>query len=120
MAGLIHSGLTEYMGLGFGVLFVLYLREQRWFVAGIWLMILGLQSFVVGLIASLFALLHLLNNVGIPIARKTMEMGAVVIPSLCVVVPFWYSLLKHFVTRMLCLLRWMLRMRFLRGCPPLI
>ena len=66
MSGLIHSGLTEYMGLGFGVLFVLYLREQRWLIAGLWLMVLGLQSFVVGLIASLFGAIHLFINTGIP------------------------------------------------------
>ena len=33
-------------------------------------MILGLQSFVVGLIASLFGLLHLLNNSGFPIPKQ--------------------------------------------------
>ncbi len=89
MAGLIHSGLTEYMGLGFGVLFVLYLREQRWFVAGLWLMVIGLQSFVVGLIASLFGVVHLWINIGVPRTReKLLKWLQVALPSLCVVLPF--------------------------------
>ena len=97
MVGLIHSGLTEYMGLGFGVLFVLYLRERKWLVVGIWLMILGLQSFVVGLIASLFGLLHLLNNIGIPNTQARLwKWGQVIIPSLCVVVPFGILCLETF------------------------
>ena len=89
MTGLIHSGLTEYMGLGFGILFVLYLREQRWFVAGLWLMVLGLQSFVVGLIASLFGVIHLWFNIGIPKTKQELWTWLqVALPSLCVVFPF--------------------------------
>ena len=89
MSGLIHSGLTEYMGLGFGVLFVLHLREERWFVAGLWLMILGVQSFVVGLIASLFGAIHLSINTGIPKNKDQLWVWIqVVLPSICVVIPF--------------------------------
>ena len=89
MAGLIHSGLTEYMGLSFGVLFVMGLQNEKWIKAGLWLMVLGLQSFVVGLIASLFGILHLLLNVGVPIHRDRLLIWIqVVIPSLLLVVPF--------------------------------
>ena len=89
MAGLIHSGLTEYMGLGFGVLFVRTCANRDGLWPVIWLMILSLQSFVVGLIASLFGFLHLLNNVGIPNSQERLwKWGQVVLPSLCVVVPF--------------------------------
>ena len=95
MAGLIHSGLTEYMGLAFGVLFVLCLREDRWFRAGLWLMVLGLQSFVVGLIASLFAIVHLLSNIGFPKDKERLWLWTqVVLPSLCIVVPFGFLCLQ--------------------------
>lgn len=89
MSGLIHSGLTEYMGLGFGVLFAMTLSEQQWWKAGLWLMILGLQSFVVGLIATLFGVIQLFYRVGIPANKDRLWIWVqVALPSLCVVVPF--------------------------------
>ena len=54
-------------------------------------MMLGLQSFVVGLIASLFGILHLLLNVGVPIHRDDVRAWVkVALPSLLIVVPFGF------------------------------
>ena len=89
MSGLIHSGLTEYMGLGFGVWFAMMLSQKQWWKAGFWLMLLGLQSFVVGLIATLFGVIQLLYREGMPFTRDQIwTWGKVALPSLCVVVPF--------------------------------
>ena len=63
--GLIHSGLTEYMGLGFGVLLLRSLGDRCYWKAGIWLMVLGCQSFVVGLIGVLYVSIVLSLEEGI-------------------------------------------------------
>ena len=58
-----------------------------------WLMVLGLQSFVVGFIASLFAVLHFLLNVGVPYQRDRLLLWLrVALPSSINRRSIWFSL----------------------------
>lgn len=86
VAGLVHSGLSEYMGLIFGVFLAQSLHEQRFGRAGLWLMVLGIQSFVVGVIASLFSATFLLFSTDVQFRRLSMWLK-LVLPSAVVVLP---------------------------------
>lgn len=94
-SGLVHSGLTEYMGLGFGVCFVLALHQRKWVWSGVWLMILGVQSFVVGILGALYGALYLLMH-----TRETtaVESGyrllCIALPSACIVLPLGWMCLE--------------------------
>lgn len=95
--GLIHSGLSEYMGLGFGVLLVRSLREKFYWKTGFWLMVLGCQSFVVGLIGVLYSSIVLSLDDGV--GRSSWKYWfRVAFPSTVVVLPWgWlcWQTLQH-------------------------
>ena len=87
-SGLVHSGLTEYMGLGFGVCFVMSLHQRRWGWSGVWLMVLGVQSFVVGIMAALYGSLYwILQTRDTSLSKLGFRVLWLVLPSVCIVLP---------------------------------
>ena len=54
--GLIHSGLAEYLNMGWGIALLWSLHRERWWLAGLFLGICGYQAFSYGLIGGLVAL----------------------------------------------------------------
>ena len=95
MAGLIHSGLTEYMGLAFGVLLVMGLQDEKWTTAGLWLMILGLQKFCSGTHCQFIWYASFACECWDTYStRAFVVMGTSDLPSLLIVVPFGFLCLE--------------------------
>ena len=55
-SGLIHSGLAEYVNMGWGIALLWSITRERWWVSGVLLGICGYQAFSYGLIGGLVVL----------------------------------------------------------------
>ena len=56
LSGLIHSGLAEYLNIGWGIALLWSLQKQKWWLGGLFLGLCGLQAFSYGLMGALLAL----------------------------------------------------------------
>lgn len=92
-AGLLHSGLSEYWGVWQALLLGWMLSRHAWLLAGACLALCGLQSFVMGLIGTLYVVVCAGGDF-----RDWRKWSALLVPMLITVLPFgWLCLqtLKH-------------------------